>query len=65
MVRDGRPAARRPVRALVADDEASLVRAVAGMSRLVINVHHGITIARSDGPGRGGTFDVTLPATWT
>jgi signal transduction histidine kinase len=32
------------------------------ITKAIINAHHGTITARSDGPGRGATFDITLPA---
>jgi signal transduction histidine kinase len=35
------------------------------ITKAIINAHHGTISAYSDGPGRGATFDITLPATRT
>jgi signal transduction histidine kinase len=35
------------------------------ITKAIINAHHGIITARSDGPGRGATFEITLPAAQT
>jgi signal transduction histidine kinase len=32
------------------------------ITKAIINAHHGTITARSDGPGRGARFDITLPA---
>jgi signal transduction histidine kinase len=35
------------------------------ITKAIINAHHGIITAHSDGPGRGATFDITLPPAHT